>query len=352
MRTGTRWMATVALSAALLTAGCSTSGSGGGSPTGTSAAGTTSSPEAPTAASNVACSRPGARKLNLWYVNILPSYPAWGASSQLFQNCAAAGNYTATAVGPPTESIPTNISEMDQALADKANGIIFCDSDPAEFKAEVDKARTAGTTTVTLGCVDSISDYSIGTDNAQFGREAADLIAQKVGPDAQVGIVSTDQTTPNQVAQVQAFKARIASAHPGMKVDAWESGGGVTSTDAQKITAMVEASPGMNAVWCVEGTCPGGVQAGLSAAGKSPGQLFVVGIDDVNTTIAALKAGWVSVTLNQCYFDAVPLAVSLIEAAKAGHPIKQRSWNIPAVPITKADLPYKGCPASAIPTLP
>jgi len=291
------------------------------------------------------------KTLNIWYVNILPSYPAWGASSKLFTDDAAKFNYKATAVGPPKIDVAAMIGMMDQAIADHADGIITCDADPTTFKSEIDKAHAAGIIVVTIGCTDTISDYSIGTDNKAFGATAADIIAQKVGQDAQVGIVSTDQTTPNQVALVTAFKAQTAAKYPNLKVVDWESGKGDTAIDTQKITAMVAANPKLNAIWCIEGTCPAAAQPGLSEAGKKPGQIFVVGIDDVNTTIDALQAGWVGVALVQCFFIAPPLAVQLIRDAKEGHSHAQKSWNVGVDPLTKDKLPYAGCPASAVPPI-
>ena len=44
--------------------------------------------------------------LNIWYVNPLPSYPAWGASSKQFEDNAEELGYRATAVGP--SALPTH----------------------------------------------------------------------------------------------------------------------------------------------------------------------------------------------------------------------------------------------------
>lgn len=294
---------------------------------------------------------PSVDPTNIWYVNPLPSYPAWGASSQQFEDNAASMGYVATAVGPPKIDAAAMIDMIDQALVDKAAGILTCNIDPATFKSSIEKAQAAGVVMITIGCVDEISDYAIGTDNKAWGETAVDVITEGVGPDAQIGIVSTDQSTPNQVEAVEAFKAKLAAEYPDAKVVAWESGKGDQAIDAQKITAMIAANPGLNAIWCVEGTCPGGAPAGLREAGKQPGDIFVLGIDDVETTLAAIEDGWVSASVNQCWFYATPLAVELMQAKIAGNPSDQRFWPIPTDIVTKDSLPYAGCPDSAIPTL-
>lgn len=290
-------------------------------------------------------------KLNIWYVNPLTSYPAWAASMKKFEDEAGAGGYVATGVGPNKLDTAANVSQIEQAIADKADGVIFCNTDPKSFASTIKKAQDAGVVMVTIGCIDDVSDYSVGTDNAAFGQTAADTIAKGAGEDAVVAIISTDQTTPNQLAQVTAFKAAIADKYPKITVAAWESDNSDTSVAAQKITASIQANPSISAVWCVEGQCPGGVPTGLKEAGKKPGDVYVLGIDTVDTTLAALKDKWLGATLNQCWFDATQLATGLIKAKVEGSASTQQSWGIGVDPVTTASLPYKGCAASLIPSL-
>lgn len=290
-------------------------------------------------------------KLNIWYVNPLVSYPAFKMSSDLFEEYGKVNGVETTVVGPSKIDIPAMITGIDQAIADNANGIITCDLDPKAFAAGIAKAQAAGVVVVTIGCVDEISDFSIGTDNKLFGRDAADAIAKGAGEDAQVGIITSDNSTPNQVEQVDAFKARLSEKHPDVKIVAWEYDNSDTATAASKIGAMMQANPTINALWCVDGNCPGGVEAGLTAAGKAAGTVYALGIDAVDNTVAAIESGWISATLNQCYFIASPLAVELIRAKVAGQEVAERSYGIPADPISITDLPYKGCPSDVVPDM-
>ncbi|MEV4736833.1 MULTISPECIES: sugar ABC transporter substrate-binding protein [unclassified Microbacterium] len=288
---------------------------------------------------------------NIWYVNPLTSYPAWADSMQKFEDEAADGDYRATGVGPTKLDTATNVSQIEQAITDGADGVIFCNTDPASFESVITRAQDAGVVMVTIGCVDEVSDYSIGTDNVLFGETAAQTIAEGVGEDAVVGIVSTDQTTPNQLAQVTAFKDYIAKTYPDMKVAAWESDNSDSAVAAQKITGMLQANDDITAIWCVEGQCPGGVATGLGEAGKEPGDVFVLGIDTVETTISAIEDGWIQASLNQCWFDATTLATDLIKAKASGKDDAPQSWGIAVDPVTADDLPYAGCPADVIPSL-
>ena len=207
--------------------------------------GSSPAPSTATVAPSVAASAeasvapPAAELANIWYVNPLPSTPDWGRSTKLFTEAAAALGYKATAVGPDKIDIPTMVSNIEQAIADGADGIITCPLDPAAFKDVIDKAQAAGIVVASIGCVDDNADFSVGTDNTAYGQVAADFIAA-ANPKAQVGILGTDQTTPNQVKQVEAFKAQVASKYPDMKVLTWEGDTSDAGVAAQKIPAMIQ----------------------------------------------------------------------------------------------------------------
>jgi len=281
---------------------------------------------------------------NIWYVNPLPSTPDWGRSTKLFTDAAATIGYKATAVGPDKIDIPTMVSEIEQAIADKADGIITCPLDPAAFKAVIAKARAAGIIVASIGCVDADANFSVGTDNAAYGKVAADFIAAATNNKGQVGIIGTDQTTPNQVAMEEAFKAQLTAKYPDMKVLTWDSDNSDAGVAAQKIPAMIQAYPAMNYLWIIEGAAPGAVASSFKEANVAPGKIGVLAIDAQASTLQAIKDGWISATLNQCWFNASPQAAKRIIEAKSGK-ASPAFLPIKVDPVTKDRLPYSGCPA-------
>ena len=135
---------------------------------------------------------------NLWFVDGFSFVPAWQYTEKQFKQEAAKLGDKATVVGMSALNPATMVSDIDQAIADHANGILFCDVDPATFKAEIAKARAAGLIVVTIGCVDNLSNYSIGTDNVAYGRFAADVVGKALHGVGEVGFDGTTHTTPNQ----------------------------------------------------------------------------------------------------------------------------------------------------------
>ena len=287
--------------------------------------------------------------LNIWYVNPLPSYPAWGASSKQFEDNAEELGYRATAVGPSALSPTDMVSMIESAIADDADGLITCNIDPSIMSDTIQKAIDAGIAVVNIPCEDEIVAWSAGTDPKDVGTQAADLIASDSSEDAQVAIIRPSLEDAISQTQVDAFQARIDEKYPDMKIVTVDTGNTDAAQDATKIGSILAAYPEVSAIWCAEGTCPGAAASALPEAGKEPGDIYVLGLDDVDTTLAAIEAGWVQTSFNQCFFYATPLAVALIKAAVDGNPYPDKRYAIPTDPITADDLPYEGCPSSAIP---
>jgi len=256
--------------------------------------------------------------LNIWYVNPLPSFQAWGQSDEAFAAAA---------------------------------GIITCSLDPAAFSGVIAEAQAAGITVVSIGCIDEAADYSVGTDNAEYGKVSADIIAAEVGPEANVVILGTARETPNQVAQVEGFRAQVAAEYPGITELAWETDNSDPAEAAEKLGAISLAYPEMDALWLIEGAAPGVIPAVFAEAGLEPGEVFVLSIDALDPTLAAIEDGWITTTLTQCYFWASPFAGELIKAHQAGTGPEQTLWPIDVDPVTADRLPYAGCPAEFIPSL-
>jgi ABC-type sugar transport system substrate-binding protein len=286
-----------------------------------------------------------AGELNIWYVNPLPNTPDWGRSGKLFQGGAAANGYKATLVGPNKIDVPAMVSEIEQAIADNADGIITCPLDPAAFKGVIDQAKAKGIVVASIGCVDPNATFSVGTGNEQYGRVSADLIAKATGGKAQVGILGTDQTTPNQVAQVNGFRAQVKDKYADVKEVVWESDNSDAGVAAQKIGAMVAAYPDINYLWVIEGAAPGAVPAALGEAGKKAGDIKVLAVDAQASTLKAIEDGWITTTLNQCWFDTSVNIAKLIKEVKANGKKPESFYAIEVDPVSKDNLPYKGCPA-------
>jgi ABC-type sugar transport system substrate-binding protein len=286
----------------------------------------------------------GGEQFDLWYVNPLPNTPDWGRSGKLFKDSASQLGYKATLVGPNKLDIPAMVSQIEQAITARADGIITCPLDPAAFKAVIDRAQSEGIVVASIGCVDPNADFSVGTGNEAYGRLSADLIAKQTGGKANVGILGTDQTTPNQVEQVKGFRAQLKEQYPNIKELVWEGDKSDAGVAAQKIGDMLGAYPQMDYLWIIEGAAPGAVPAAMREAGKKAGDVKVLAVDAQESTLKAIQEGWITTTLNQCWFDTSPNIAKLITQMKENNVKPKSFYAVDVDPVSKEDLPYKGCP--------
>lgn len=288
----------------------------------------------------------------IWYINVLTAYELYNTSQKLFEDYADELGYEARTAGSSTVDIPEQISLINQAIASGADAVIFCNLDPASYEKTILDAQAAGVVMITTGgCVDEISNYSVGTDNLAFGEVAAQTIADEVGEDAKVVIFATDETVPNQNIIRQGFNDYAAANFPNMEVLAVESTNADPAEAAGKIAAALVAYPEATAFWFIEGAGLSAVPQSLEQAGASPGDIFVLGVDSTPETIAAIEEGWVSSTLAQCFFYATPFVAQLAIKALDGTGPSQQSFPVDVVPVGLDDLPFAECPSSAFPSI-
>ena len=100
----------------------------------------------------------------------------------------------------------------------------------------------------------------------------------------------------------------------------------------------------MNYLWIIEGAAPGAVPAALGEAGKKAGDIKVLAVDAQDSTLKGIEDGWITATLNQCWFDASVNIGKLMVEMKTSGKKAEIFYEIPVDPVTKDRLPYKGCP--------
>lgn len=289
---------------------------------------------------------------SIWEIDPLESDPLYLNMDKQFKAVAKKLHFKGTVVGMTSVSESEDIADIDEAVADGAKAILYTDEDPATFKSTVQKAEKAGVVMITIGSVDNISTYSIGTDNVAYAKKSVDVIAQKAGKNARVVLFATNLTVPNQAIQYHTFVSYAKKKYPKMKLLAEESDSADSGTAAADIRSVIEGYSNVNAFWMIEDASGPIIGKALQEAGKKPGQIFVLGIDALAGTLKEVQDGWVPELLNQCWFSSIPFASELALAKINGHGLKQQSISIPVQAVTKATLPYKGCPASFFPKVP
>jgi ribose transport system substrate-binding protein len=279
---------------------------------------------------------------SVWYVNPLPTTPDWGRSAKEFSAAGPLLCYKPHVTGPNKIDVPAMISQMEDAIASKADAILTCSLDPNAFAPVMTKARKAGIVVTNIACSGKpgTQDLFFGTLFKTFGENSAATLTKLKNGNAKIGIIMTDATTPNQVAELKAFKAKLPS---GMKIVDIEYDNSDAGVAAQKLSAMLTAHPDIDTIWTLEGAAPGSIPTALKEAGKKAGDVTVLAIDLQQPTCLAIKQGWITATNDQLFFDGSPLAAKLSLALKQGQKIANRQIDTGVKVVTKANLPAGKC---------
>ncbi|MBM3459155.1 MAG: autoinducer 2 ABC transporter substrate-binding protein, partial [Armatimonadetes bacterium] len=178
-------------------------------------------------------------------------------------------------------------SEEQSAMVDtwvlrKFDAICVACNDPDQIAPTLARARDAGITVVTYD-----ADSNPSASRRQFFVNQAttqdlvetlvDQMAQQAGEDAQVGVVSSSPTAPNQSMWLKGMEAYRKQKYPRMQVVVTEYAGENQNTSLEKAQAVLKAFPQVKGIWGMTSVAfPGAAQA-VEQAGKK-GQVAVIGL--------------------------------------------------------------------------
>ena len=160
------------------------------------------------------------------------------------------------------------------------------------------------------GTLNSVGAQSSLTYYTNWVREAKAMVGS--GP-LQVGVINGPPLVPATENLDAAMKSN------GITPVANEASDYTTPTALKQTANMIQAHPGMNAIFSVGPDATTGVVAALKAAGKKPGQvkIFDVGADGEND-VPLIKQGWLTMTVPYNPVTEIDTAVQQLVAAFNG----------------------------------
>jgi Periplasmic binding protein domain len=113
---------------------------------------------------------------------------------------------------------------LDNAISAKPSVIAVAADDPAAIVPVLKKAKAAGSHVMTWdGDADFRECFVNFVNYDAFGAALVEEMVKQVGQTADVAVVTSTLTAPNQTAWLAAMRKTIADKHPGMGACAWTS---------------------------------------------------------------------------------------------------------------------------------
>ena len=217
--------------------------------------------------------------------------------------------------GPAQESeIEKQLEMLRTAIEKKPDAIAYAAPDPEACVSLYDEAKAAGIPIVEFdaGCNSDYASSIAKTDSLGAGALAADHMADLIGGEGEVAIVSHSQVNPTGVERRDGFVNQIEAKYPGIKIVDIQYGEGDHLISADIAKAMIAANPNLKGIYATnEGSAIGVVNA-VNELGLEPGDLTVVGFDSGQAQIDAINNGLMAGAITQ---DPIGIGADAVQAA-------------------------------------
>lgn len=238
-------------------------------------------------------------------VNALVGHPVYEQQAEAARKAAEEYGVKLEIIGPTfgTTTIVTDyIAAMENAITLAPDAIIGEPFDPSLFEV-FNRAKEAGIPMfLTSNLLEDQEAFIawIGTDNYNYGLNAADMIAAKTDGKANICVVMGDLATTNQVEQRKGLEDRIAEKYPDMKITNVVADKNDVATAMTVIEDTLNTYPETNVVIMLESTGGPGVVQVCGEMNRT--DVLILDIDAVEATIDNIAAGKVWATLAQNFY--------------------------------------------------
>jgi ABC-type sugar transport system substrate-binding protein len=193
--------------------------------------------------------------------------------------------------GPSTAEASEQVKIIENMINAKVNVIAVAANDPAAVAPALQKAKQAGIRVMSWdGDANERELFVQLVDPNAFGAALADQMADQVGETADVAVVTSTLTAPNQSAWLKGIKARIAEKHPGLKIVTTTESGEDQALALNQTKDILRAYPDVKGIFAITtAALPGAAQAVDSVGMK--GKVAVVGNSTPNAIKQYFKSG-------------------------------------------------------------
>jgi len=240
-----------------------------------------------------------------------PSNPYWTAEGDTAKAAAEALGYTAT-VAAHRGDTNTESQLIDTAISNDSVAILL---DPANADGSVGAVKKADAAGIPVFLVNAeinqtgIAKAQLVSNNAQGAALGAQQWAQLVGQDAQYAELLGAPSDNNAATRSNGYKT-VLSQYPGFVKAAEQVANWDRTEGHDKMQAMLQATPGLNAVISGNDEMALGAIAALQESGQIAQMKAIGGFDGSPDAVDAIKAGTMAYTVLQ------PVVVFSEEAVK------------------------------------
>ena len=232
-----------------------------------------------------------------------------------------------TWTGPTQAQVEKQIEMLESIIPTKPDLIAVASNDPVAIVPVLKKASAAGIKVMTWDGDANFRDFFVNlVDYDEFGAALVEAMVKETGPEADIAIITTSFTAPNQSLWIEAIKKTIATKYPKLKILDIRAAGESTEKAFKIAQDFIKSKRTLKGIIALGvPNVPGAVDA-VKQAGKT-GKIAVVGNALPNMMRGYLKEGSAKSTLlwsapDHGYLTVYAAHQLLTEGVAAGKPFK------------------------------
>ncbi|MCO5141129.1 MULTISPECIES: ABC transporter substrate-binding protein [unclassified Shinella] len=235
---------------------------------------------------------------------------------------------------------------VDAALADDIDALILVPTDPDSLQPAVVRAEAAGIPVITVDTTVSDQAYltaHITGDNVDGGRQAAKTLAEQIGGEGKVFIMSGSPGATTNTLREQGFREELASNFPKIEIVGREYANSQPANATSAVNTVLLNHPDLAGIFAIDGTSGTGTIAALRN-NNAVGKVKLVGYDAYKAQVDALQEGVFTALVAQQPAKEAELALEYAKAkvTGAGADKIEKSVVIPNVVMTKENFAETG----------
>lgn len=235
---------------------------------------------------------------------------------------------------------------VDAALADDIDVLILVPTDPDSLQPAVARAEAAGIPVITVDTTVTDQAYltsHITGDNIDGGRQAAKTLAEQIGGEGKVFIMSGSPGATTNTLREQGFREELAANFPKIEIVGREYANSQPANATSAVNTVLLNHPDLAGIFAIDGTSGTGTIAALRN-NNVVGKVKLVGYDAYKAQVDALQEGVFTALVAQQPAKEAELALEYAKAKVTGEGADkiEKSVVIPNVVMTKGNFAETG----------
>ena len=235
---------------------------------------------------------------------------------------------------------------VEAALADDIDALILVPTDPDGLQPSVARAEAAGIPVITVDTTVSDQGYltsHITGDNVDGGRQAARTLAEQIGGQGKVFIMSGSPGATTNTLREQGFREELAANFPKVEIIGREYANSQPANATSAINTVLLNHPDLAGIFAIDGTSGSGAVAAVRNSG-AVGKVKLVGYDAYKAQVEALQEGVFTALVAQQPAREAELAMEYAKARVTGEGADkiEKSVVIPNIVMTSENFAQTG----------